>query len=195
MCGNNNLKDLIIKNRSYRRFNQETIISDETLEELVGFAKLTASAGNLQPLKYILSSNEKTNELIFSNLAWAGYLTDWAGPEEGEKPSGYIIILGDTEISKSFACDSGIAAQSILLASVEMGLGGCIIASIKQQELRAALDIDSRYEIIVVLAIGEPAEEVKIETVNDENDIKYWRDDKSVHHVPKRSLDNLIIKK
>lgn len=195
MCGNNNLKDLIIKNRSYRKFNHETIISDETLRELVGFARLTASAGNLQPLKYILSSNEKTNELIFPNLAWAGYLTDWAGPEDGEKPSGYIIILGDTEISKSFGCDSGIATQSILLASTEMGLGGCIIASIKQQELRAALEIDTRYEIIVVLAIGEPAEEVTIETVQDENDIKYWRDDKSVHHVPKRSLDSLIIKK
>lgn len=193
MCGNNNMKDLIKINRSYRRFNQDVAVSVETLKELVDLARLSGSAGNLQPLKYILSNKKETNDQIFSNLVWAGYLKDWDGPGEGEKPAAYIVVLGDTQIAKSFGCDHGIAAQSILLGAIEKGLGGCVLASIKRDELRAALSIDDRYEILIALAIGEPKEEVKIETVGDDGDIKYWRDDKAVHHVPKRALDSLVV--
>ncbi len=192
MCGPS-LKELIVKNRSYRRFNQEETISEETLKALVELARLSGSAGNLQPLKYIISSNRDKNSQIFSRLGWAGYLKDWPGPDEGERPPAYIVLLGDTEISKSFGCDQGIAAQSILLGAVEMGLGGCVIATIKRDELKADLGINGSYEILVVIAIGEPKENVEIEAASADGDIKYWRDDQSVHHVPKRSIDNIII--
>jgi nitroreductase len=187
------IRDLISKNRSYRRFHQEVDIKLETLRELVDIARLSASAKNAQPLKYILSCQPQKNSLIFSHLAWAGYLTDWPGPCEGERPSAYIIILGDTEISQSSGCDHGIAAQSILLGATEKGLGGCMIASIKRQGLRQALEIPPRYEILLVLALGKPKETVVIETVGPGGDTKYWRDSKGVHHVPKRALDDIII--
>jgi len=187
------IKDLIIKNRAYRRFYQEVTIERKTLRELVDLARLSASAGNLQPLKYMLSSEPQRNDLIFPHLAWAGYLKDWPGPAEGERPSAYIIVLGDTEISKSFGCDHGIAAQSILLGATEKGLGGCIIGTIQRDELRKALDIPSRYEILLVLALGKPKEKVVIEKVVPTGDIRYWRDSKNVHHVPKRPLDEIII--
>jgi len=187
------IRDSIIKNRSYRRFYEEVSIELKTLKELVDFARLSASAGNLQPLKYILSSDPQKNALIFPHLAWAGYLKDWSGPGEGERPSAYIIILGDTKISQSFGCDHGIAAQSILLGAAEKGLGGCIIGSIKRQELRKALDIPSRYEILLILALGKPREKVVIETVGPNGNIKYWRDSEGLHHVPKRALDELIV--
>jgi len=187
------IRDLISKNRSYRRFHQEVDIKLETLRELVDIARLSASAKNAQPLKYILSCQPQKNSLIFSHLAWAGYLTDWPGPCEGERPSAYIIILGDTEISQSSGCDHGIAAQSILLGATEKGLGGCMIASIKRQGLRQALEIPPRYEILLVLALGKPKETVVIETVGPAGDTKYWRDSKGVHHVPKRALDDIII--
>ncbi|MGR3178651.1 MAG: nitroreductase family protein [Candidatus Anammoxibacter sp.] len=193
MCGNLSIKDFIVKNRSYRRFNQDVKLNEATLKELVDLARLSGSAGNFQPLKYILSCDDGTNATIFSHLAWAGYLKDWPGPEDGEKPTGYIVILGDTELAKSFGCDHGIAAQSILLGAIEKELGGCVIASIKRDDLMVALKIDSRYEILVVLAIGEPKEEVKIETVGEDGDVKYWRDEQSVHHVPKRSLESIVI--
>jgi hypothetical protein len=61
----------------------------------VNLARLSASAANLQPLRYILSNDPHKNELIFSCLAWAAYLKDWPGPPEGERPSAYIIMLGD----------------------------------------------------------------------------------------------------
>jgi nitroreductase len=187
------IRDLIPKNRSYRRFYEEVDIKLETLRELVDLARLSASAGNMQPLKYILSCDPQKNSLIFPHLGWATYLTDWPGPREGERPSAYIIILGDTEISQSFGCDHGIAAQSILLGAAEKGLGGCMVGSIQRQGLRKALEVAPRYEILLVLALGKPKEAVVIETVGSSGDIKYWRDNEGVHHVPKRPLAELII--
>lgn len=187
------LKDLVLKNRSHRRFHQEAVIETETLRELVDLARLSASALNLQPLKYVLSCDPKRNAVIFPHLDWAGYLKDWPGPGEGERPSAYIIMLGDTEISRSFGCDHGIAAQSILLGATEKGLGGCIIATVNRQELSKVIGIPPRYEILLVIALGKPKETVVIEKVGPDGDVKYWRDSQSVHHVPKRALDDIII--
>ena len=187
------IRDLIMRNRSCRRFYQEVAIERETLRELVDLARLSASAANMQPLKYILSCDRQKNALIFPHLAWAGYLKEWPGPSEGERPSAYILILGDTEITQSFGCDHGIAAQSILLGATEKGLGGCIIAAVQRQELQRALGIPPRYEILLVLALGKPKETVVIEAVGPDGDIKYWRDSEGIHHVPKRRLDDMII--
>ncbi|MGA1869962.1 MAG: nitroreductase family protein [bacterium] len=188
------IKDLILKNRSFRRFYQESIISCETLRELIYLANHSASAGNIQPLKYLISCDPQRNALIFPYLKWAGYLKEWAGPDEGERPSAYIIILGDTTLSKSFGVDHGIAAQSILLGAAEKGLGGCMIGSIVREDLRCALTIPSHYEILLVIAIGRPKETVIIESVGSDGNIEYWRDDENIHHVPKRSLNETILK-
>jgi len=187
------LEEIVRKNRSYRKFYQDVSIKIETLRELVDLARLSASALNMQPLKYVLSCEPKKNALIFPNLGWAAYLKDWRGPEEGERPSAYIIMLGDTEISRSVGCDHGIAAQSIILGATEKGLGGCMIATVNRQELTKALGIEPRYEILLVIALGKPKEKVVIDKVGPDGDVKYWRDSQGVHHVPKRALDDIII--
>lgn len=188
------IADLIKKNRSFRRFYQDRVLDIETLTGLVDLARLSASAANLQPLRYILSADSQKNSQIFSCLGWAGYLKDWNGPEEGERPSGYIIILSDSEKANDFVgYDCGIASQSILLGAREKGLGGCMIASIKRQQLRRLLNIDVRYKILLVIAIGKPKEEVVIETVSSDDNIRYWRDSSGIHHVPKRNLKDIII--
>ena len=182
------LKDLIVKNRSYRRFNQDPI-SEGTLKELVDLARNSASASNRQALKYILSCDPVKNANIFPQLGFAGQLRDWNGPVEGERPTAYIIILLDTEIAKGAGCDHGIAAQSILLGATEKELGGCMHGSAKKPELMEALNIPAKYEIQLVISLGRPKEEVVLETVGADGKTSYWRDDKQVHHVPKRSLD------
>jgi nitroreductase len=187
------IRDLITQNRSYRRFHQDAAISEETLRELVDLARLSASAANRQPLKYILSCDPEKNALIFQYLGWAAYLKDWDGPAEGERPAAYIVILGDNEISQSIDCDHGIAVQSILLGAVERGLGGCILASVQRVPLRRDLEIPDRYQILLVVALGKPGETVMLETVGPDGDIKYWRDEDDVHHVPKRPLDEIIV--
>ena len=185
--------DLVKKNRSYRRFDENSPVGPEVLEELVDLARLSASAANLQPLKYILSCEPKKNRLIFSHLGWAAYLKDWPEPAEGQRPSAYIVILGDTSVSKTFGCDHGIAAQSILLGAVERGLGGCMIASIQRSRMRDALNIPARFEILLVVAIGRPMEEVVIEDLEPGGSVEYWRDDRGTHHVPKRRLGDIIL--
>ena len=187
------IEELIRQNRSCRRFYQDYVIDTRTLKDLVNLARLSASAANLQPLKYILSCRTEKNEGIFSCLAWAAYLKDWQGPKTGERPSAYIIILGDTNIAKNYGCDHGIASQSILLGAREKGLAGCMIGAVKRKKLRDILKIEERFKILLVLAIGKPKEEITIETVGDNDNIKYWRDNDSVHHVPKRKLDDIIL--
>lgn len=187
------IHELVAKNRSYRRFFQEVPVERKTLESLVDLARLSASAMNLQPLKYILSSDQQRNMLIFPCLGWAAYLKEWPGPVEGERPSAYIIMLGDIQVSRSYNSDYGIAAQSILLGAIEQGLGGCMIATINKKELSAALHIDERFEVLLVLALGKPREKVIVEPLGKNGDVKYWRDSEQVHHVPKRALKDIII--
>ena len=189
------IKELVYKNRSYRRFHQNDKISMDTLEELVDLARHSACGANLQSLKYILSCDPETNELIFKRLGWAAYLKDWQGPAEGEKPAAYVVLMGDTSIHKNFLCDHGIACQSMLLGAVEKGLGGCILASVNRDGLRKDLSIDDHLDILLVLALGRPAEEVKLEYIQSSDSIKYWRDEDGVHHVPKRPLEEIIIRK
>jgi len=146
----------------------------------------------MQPIKYILSNTPEKNALIFSTLSWAGYLKDWSGPKKGERPSAYIVVLGDKDIRAEVKWDDGIVAQTIMLGAVEQGYGGCIFASINKVELREMLQLSEQYEILLILALGKPKEQVVIDSVKDGN-IKYWRDENDIHHVPKRELEDLIL--
>ena len=186
------IAELIKKNRSYRRFNQEIVISESDLREMIDNARLTPSGRNAQTLRYIISNTPEMNALIFPSLSWAGYLVDWGGPKEGERPASYIVILNDDTLSKTYFCDHGIASLAILLTAVEKGYGGCIIAAINREAIREALQIPEQYSIVQVIALGKPAETVVIEPMVD-GGIKYWRDNRSIHHVPKRHLDEIIL--
>ena len=187
-------KNLVRENRSCRRFDNGLKISMEDLTDLVDLARQCASAANNQPLKYILCTSEQTNTQIFSCLGWAAYLTDWPGPEPAEQPTAYIVITGDHTISDKFWCDHGIAAQTLLLGARAKGLAGCMFGAINIKKLRAPLEIPDHLEIKLVVALGRPVEKAVIDEVGPDGSIKYFRDDHQVHHVPKRSLDDLVFK-
>lgn len=187
------LKDLLQKNRSYRRFHQNEPVQPGQLRALVDLTRSCSAAANVQSLRYLLSFEPHRNERIFSYLGWAGYLKDWSGPQEGEKPAGYIVILGDKTLSENFGADLGVCAQTILLGAVEQGLGGCMIAAIQKQQFREEFKIPTRFEILMVIALGRPAEEVRLVDKAEDGDIKYWRDAEGVHFVPKRTLDHLVL--
>lgn len=187
------LHELVTKTRSYRRFYQDVPVESETLRQLVDLARLSASGANLQPLKYIISCDPKLNAAIFPSLRWAAYLKDWDGPVEGQRPAAYIVVLADTNIRKDCGVDPGIAAQSILLGATEKGLGGCILASIDKKALRETLNVPEHLEILMVLALGKPNEQVILEDLGPDGDIKYYRDAEDRHHVPKRSLNELLL--
>lgn len=185
-------RELVERNRSYRRFTQEPVTRD-TLLELVELARRTPSGANRQPLKYVLCCDVDTNTKVFETLSWAGSLPEWDGPAEGERPTAYIIVLGDSSVSKAFGCDHGIASQTILLGAVEKGLGGCMLGSVKRPRLRESLAIDERYEVLLVIALGVPGETVVLEDAEPGASVTYYRDDQSVHHVPKRTVAEIVV--
>src|SRR6056297_234625 len=179
-------KELVKSNRSCRRFDNTFALDTQTLTELVELSRYTASGANNQPLKYIISISREQNDQIFSCLTWAAYLKAWNGPEPGEQPTGYIVILGDTTIAKNFWGDHGIAAQTMLLGARARGLAGCMFAAINIKKLKELLGIGVHLEVKLVIALGKPVEEACIDDVGDDGDIRYFRDDNQVHHVPKR---------
>ncbi len=186
-------RELLIKNRSYRRFFQEEKIGIDILKEIVENIRFTPSPANLQPLRFVIIQNPEMNRKIFVHLKWAAYLTDWDGPGEGERPSAYIVITGNRNLSPHIAWDYGIALQTLQLSAAEKGYGACAIVSCNKDKIRELLEIPQELEIACVLALGKPKEKVVIDDVKDGN-IKYSRDKNQVHHVPKRSLDDLILK-
>lgn len=184
------IRELITKNRSYRRFDSSVKISNDQVSKWIDLARLSASGRNAQPLKYAVVTGSETCAKIFPFLGWAGYLTDWKGPDENERPVTYIAVLKDNNISENHFCDDGIAMQSILLGAVEAGFGGCMIGSVNKSKVARILDLPEHLEILWMIALGKPAEEVVLEEAAD--DIRYWRDENDVHHVPKRPLDEII---
>jgi nitroreductase len=186
------LKDLVTKNRSYRRFFEEEHISSDQIKSWIDLSRLGASGRNAQTIKYKIVLSGKIREEVFKHLSWAGYLQDWDGPEKGERPSAYVVMINDDVLGKNYFSDDGIAVQNLLLGAVESGYGGCIIRAFKDKELRELLNVEEKYSIIQIIALGKPKEEVIIEDMKND-DIKYWRDEKGIHHVPKRSIDEIIM--
>lgn len=186
------LKDLVAKNRSYRRFDESIPIPRETLVELVELARLCPSAANLQPLRFALVSEKPLTDKVFPLLKFAAYLQDWAGPAEGERPTAYIVVMVDERIKRQADLDAGIAAQTMMLGAVEKGYGGCMMSSVQREKLAELLSLPEYYQIVLVMALGKPNEQVVLEDVDESGSIKYYRDEQGVHHVPKRTLKELI---
>ena len=184
--------DLVSRCRSYRRFDERVPVAETLLRDLVGLARMTPSAANRQPLRYVLSCAPDWNAKIFETLAWAAYLKDWPGPAPGERPTGYIVVLVDSTISQAADVDVGICAQTILLGAVERGLGGCLFGAVRRQQLAEHLSLPAHLPIAVVIALGTPVERVVLEGLPPDGSIRYYRDAGQVHHVPKRPLEELV---
>lgn len=189
------LKDLVQKSRSYRRFWENEEISEDVLRDLVSLARITPSTVNSQPLRFRLVNTKEENEKVFECLSWAGLLKDWDGPEQGERPSAYIVVLCDLSVGRDKRFDDGIAAQTIMLGATEKGYGGCIFGSVKREKLAELLDINTeKYSIDLVLALGKPKETVELVDVSESGSTAYYRDENGIHYVPKHSVNNLIVK-
>lgn len=196
------MANLVASCRSFRRFDEGRRVPEEFLLELVDMARLCANGANRQLLRFRVVSDPTACGAVFAELAWAGYFKDWAGPAAGERPTGYVVIAAERSAAgKSTApiveVDCGIAAQTMMLAarSAAPSYAGCMLKAFTPR-LIDVLGLDAeRYELKLVCAFGLPAEEVRLEPLSASPDgsIKYWRDDAGVHHVPKRSLEDVLI--
>ena len=186
------IKHLANTTRSYRRFRQIYPVTPELMTQWVDNARVSASAGNKQPLRYRIVTDKEQCAHIFETLTWAAALPDWDGPESGQRPTGYIIMATDSETFKGelWRFDAGIAAQTIMLSSTEEGFGGCIMLSFKRGELKKILSMPEDLEPVLVLALGRPIEDIRLVDAV-QGDTTYYRDEQQVHYVPKRKLEDI----
>lgn len=185
------LLDLVKRARSYRRYDPSKPLGSDTIAELVETARLTPSAGNLQGIR-VLAVTDRDDVLSLTHaIGWAGYLPDWAGPTDAEAPAAYLLLLSPPDIGVS-KIDVGIFAETVLLAATERGYGGCMILNFPREELTERYRLAKRYGIELVISLGVPAEKVEIDEMTDGN-VRYYRDENGVHHVPKRALCDLLL--
>jgi nitroreductase len=191
------LADLVARTRTVRRFREEVPLAPALLEQLVDLARLGGSARNAQSLCYLIVTEPSLRAALFPLLAWAGYLPDWPGPAAGERPAAYIVCVLDRERQRGPESeahfDLGISTQNLLLGAAERGVLGCRIGAFNADRMRTLLQLDARYQPMLVVALGEPAETVVVETVRTDGDVRYWRDADGVHHVPKRPLGDILL--
>lgn len=186
-------RELVLKNRSYRKFVASKKVDPELLRQLVDLARICPSSKNKQALKYLLLTENEALNFVFGHLKWARYLTNWDGPSKEQQPTAYIVVVLDKSINEQALIDVGIASQTILLGATDMGLGGCIIRSVNAVALSEYFNLPPHYEVMEVIALGYPSEKVQLVDVDDSGSIAYYNDEDGVHYVPKRSLDEIII--
>lgn len=188
-----NVKDAIMQRRTIRKFTQEQIPEDK-LTELVDCARMAAYGANMQPLKFRLVTSEAELNAIFPNTKWAGYLENGT-PSEDERPTAYIAVLGDNSIrpNGSFEVDAGAAVTTIMLEAVEMGLGSCWLGAINRDEIKRILKLSENLSVVYMLALGYPAQKSRAVDIKDDN-VRYYLDNDNTVNVPKRTLNEVLIK-
>ena len=189
-----NILELAEKTRTCRRFESRPL-PEGFLEYLLEVARVCPSGKNSQPMKYILIGDPAMREKVYPHLRWAANLKDWDGPEPEERPTGYVAFILDKTISQDPFLDTGIVAQTMQLAAMEKGIGSCMIASLIREPLTALLELEPHQELKMILALGYPRETRVIVPVPESGSTAYYRDDRGVHYVPKRSSGNLLIRK
>lgn len=184
--------DLIKQRRSIRKFQQKKLDRAQ-LERMVDAARLAPSANNMQPLKYIIVDDEEKVGQFFNFIKWAGYIAPAGNPGDSERPVAYIVILLDTQVRENgYELDAGAAVQNIIITAEEEGIGSCWMGAIDREGISKLLNIPERYRINTIVALGYPSENPVME---DENgSIRYYKDDLGILHVPKRKLDDVILK-
>ncbi|MCR4901658.1 MAG: nitroreductase family protein [Butyrivibrio sp.] len=190
------IKDIVLKNRSYRGFDESYSFTREDLLEYVDAMRLCASSANIQPLKYYISYEKEEVESILTFTHFGGALPELHLPRTGNHPTAFIIICQDTDISSNiaqFQKDVGIVAQTALLMAAEKDLGGLMIGNFQGDDIKKLLKFADNIKPQLVIALGKPAEEIVITNIPDSGITKYYRDEKDVHYVPKRKLEDVVI--
>ena len=184
---------LVSEARTCRRFVQDKRISQCDLALLMECASRTPCGRNAQVLRYVLVSSPERCAELFAHMHWAKALKDWDGPAEGERPTGYIAILTPKESTVVMHMDAGIAAQTIQLAAHTRGIGTCMHASFVRPACMELLRVPEDMQIILILALGVAKEERRLAPMPASGDFAYWRDAQGVHHIPKRTVSELVL--
>ncbi|MCX7715257.1 MAG: nitroreductase family protein [Clostridia bacterium] len=187
-----NVYDAIMERRTIRKFTQEKIETDKLIK-LVDCARMAAYGANLQPLKFMIIQSKEILDELFDFIKWAGYLENGA-PMEEERPTAYIAVLGDCTLKASgnYEVEAGAAVTTMMLAAQEEGLATCWLGAINREKIKQTLKLEENLSVVYLLALGYPAQKSVADKMTDS--VKYYLDKNNVLHVPKRSLDEVLVK-
>ena len=191
-------KDMLKASRSYRGYDESYRFSREELEDFVDCARFAPSSVNAQPFRYYLAWEKEEVDRIQPLTGWAKALPQIDLPHLGKCPTAFIIICQDLNLGASiprYQKDVGIVAQTMILAAAEKGLGGCMIGSFNAGDVKKELKLADNLAPVLVVAFGKPAEKIVLTEIDEGESIYYYRDENDVHYVPKRKLEDIIIKK
>jgi nitroreductase len=177
----------ILKTRRTVRLYQQKPVPLKELEECVDMARLAPSARNVQPLEYVVVTEEKLCKEMFPCIGMGGGLSDFSGKE----PAAYVVVLISKELKGNWTShDCGMAVENLLLAAWEKGIASCTLARIDREKIRALLRIPDTHDVELVVTMGYPAEKPVAEEM--EKDTQSYRDAKGILHVPKRPLKEIL---
>lgn len=188
-----NVYDAIFERRTIRKFRQEPV-KKEDLTRLIDCARVAAYGANMQPLKFAVIDSPDMLKAIYPLTKWAGALADGA-PKEDERPMAYIAVLGDRRIKTNgvFEVEAGAAVTTMMLEAVELGLASCWLGAIQRDEIKKAMGIDEALDVTYLLAVGYPMQKSRMVEMKDGN-VKYYESPDGTINVPKRSLDEVVVK-
>lgn len=177
----NNLKaefhNFLRTRRTIRRYQQKEI-SMSTIIEILEDGRMAPSAGNGQKWEFIAVTERDLVEKMFEYVRWLRGLA----PSCDEKPTAYIVLLGDQE-------NCAFAAATMLLSAHAEGLGGCVIGSVDRENVKSLLKIPDDKRIAYVISLGYSQEEAVAKDTDEE--IRVYKDDSGLVNVPKRRLHDI----
>lgn len=179
--------ELLTKNRSTRGYKKAYKVSRSELERIAGVCTRIPSARNQQVLRMRLVTHDSGADLVLPLIKMGAALPELHLPFPGTEPEAFIVVCSTVAENPMVDIDLGIAAQSMLLKAVEMGLNGLIIAAFNRAKLQEALSLP--YPPLLVLAIGKGDEHIELKPIGDSESHAYYREG-GVHYVPKvRNLE------
>ena len=185
-----NVYEIIMTRRTIRKFKQEPI-GRGLLKKIIDAARMAPTGSNRQPLSFAIITDKELCNKIFPLTKWAGYLQGAYTPSESERPTAYIAVFTELENKDSSETAAGAAVENMLIFAHSEGIGCCWMGAIDRERIPEILGSPKNKYLLYLVALGYPAESPVAAPYTD--DVKYYLDEQNVLHVPKKSLDDVLI--
>ena len=189
-----NMMKFLRGRRTYRRFEQRPV-APEILTEAVDAARIASCGANRQTVRYIIVESADAVAAVQPLVHWAAYLPPEQGaPKPDELPTAFIAILQDDTLPGASDVDVGLALGSLTAAAWAHGVGSCIMGAINRPALTELLALPEGVRLCYMVALGYPTHESHLVSMQD-GDVKYYLDDNRDFCVPKRGMEEVLLKK
>lgn len=166
----NETLSLIASRRSHRAYLPEQI-SKEQLDALLLAAVQSPSAVNRQPWHFAAVQDKALLEGINRSVCEEARKNENPGPRFADPTFNVfyhaptVIFISSTKDNKWSGIDCGIATQNIVLAAESMGLGSVILGlprfafeGERAAEIEKALGFPENYSFVIAISVGKPAD-------------------------------------